>query len=204
MMTSKNNKLTLALVLAVGIAAPGSAFATNGYFAHGYSIKEKGLAGAGVALPQDSLAAATNPAGMVMVGQRGDLGASLFSPSRSYTSTGTTGQPDNVFCAPAGACPFEVGPQSIESEDDFFLIPNFGMNWMLDPNSSIGISVYGNGGMVTRYKGGTAQHNNGLGTAIRTDGMLQNYHITIMRKPYRMTVHFDSLFQKNVCRLCAL
>ena len=34
--------------------ASGSAFATNGYFAHGYGTKNKALAGAGAALPQDA------------------------------------------------------------------------------------------------------------------------------------------------------
>ena len=35
-----------------------NAAATNGYFAHGYGTKNKGLAGGGVALPQDSMIAA--------------------------------------------------------------------------------------------------------------------------------------------------
>jgi long-chain fatty acid transport protein len=39
-----------------------TAHASNGYFAHGYSIKNKGMAGAGVAVPLDSMAPATNPA----------------------------------------------------------------------------------------------------------------------------------------------
>jgi len=54
-----------------------TASATNGYFAHGYSIKNKALAGAGTALPTDSLTATTNPAGMAFVGNRVDLGLSF-------------------------------------------------------------------------------------------------------------------------------
>jgi long-chain fatty acid transport protein len=133
--------VVLALAVAAAVAAPG-AFATNGYFAHGYSIKEKGLAGTGVAMAQDSLAAATNPAGMVMVGNRMDAGASIFSPSpRSYTATPPTGP---GFAANGDG-------SKVESDNDFFLIPNFGRNWMLDANSSIGLSIYGNGGMNTEY-----------------------------------------------------
>jgi long-chain fatty acid transport protein len=142
-MSGMKRNLVLALAVAAAVAAP-SAFATNGYFAHGYSIKEKGLAGAGVALPQDSLAAATNPAGMVMVGNRMDLGASLFSPSpRSYTAS-----------SPAVGPPFFAANgdgSKVESDNDFFIIPNFGRNWMLDANRSVGVSVYGNGGMNTEY-----------------------------------------------------
>ena len=52
------NKIAALIAIA---AASGSAFATNGYFAHGYGMKAKGMAGVGNALPQDGLAAATNP-----------------------------------------------------------------------------------------------------------------------------------------------
>jgi len=159
------------MACAVGMILVTPAFATNGYFANGYGTKNKGLVGAGIALPQDSMIAATNPAGMVFVGERMDVGAGIFSPSpRSYTTTGTTGAPDGFFCG--AACPFELGPngQSIESENDYFIIPHFGYNWMLDADTSAGISVYGNGGMNTEYKDGTAQHNDGFGSLVTTPG----------------------------------
>ena len=50
----KFSKQLIACAVAAGLAAPMSAFATNGYFAHGYSAKNKGLAGSGSALPQDA------------------------------------------------------------------------------------------------------------------------------------------------------
>ena len=53
--------ICLVAVLTAVLFIAGSAYATNGYFAHGYSIKNKALAGAGAALPLDSLAASTNP-----------------------------------------------------------------------------------------------------------------------------------------------
>lgn len=150
----QKKKYGLALAIAAAIAAP-SAFATTGYFSHGYSMKEKGLAGTGVALPQDALAAANNPAGMVMVGNRIDVGAALFSPIREYDARG--GGPAGGGSSPFGSVPFvTIGPQSIESDAELFLIPSFGWNHMLDANSSVGISVYANGGMNTRYTGGTA------------------------------------------------
>ncbi len=64
-------------------------YATNGYFANGYSVESKALAGAGVALPQGSLDASLNPASMAFVGNRLDIGLSFFSPNRKYTITGT-------------------------------------------------------------------------------------------------------------------
>ncbi|MBW1768415.1 MAG: outer membrane protein transport protein [Deltaproteobacteria bacterium] len=162
-------KKILAIAITAAMCAPMAAMATNGYFGHGYGTKNKGLAGGGAALAQDSMIAATNPAGMVFVGNRLDVGVAIFSPNpRSYTTTGSAGVPDGAACGMN--CPFEIGPQSIDSEDDVFLIPHFGRNWMLDANSSIGISVYGNGGMNTEYKGGTAQHNDGVGNAVTTPG----------------------------------
>ncbi|HEC18409.1 MAG TPA: hypothetical protein ENI97_03615 [Gammaproteobacteria bacterium] len=138
-------KSLLAVTVSAALCTPIAAMATNGYFAHGYGTKNKGLAGAGVALPQDSMIAATNPAGMVFVGNRLDVGAAIFSPNpRSYTVTGN----------PSGAPgTFGLAPGKVESEDGVFLIPHFGRNWMLDANSSVGVTVYGNGGMNTEYKG---------------------------------------------------
>ena len=59
------------MVLAA-ILAPAAAMATNGYFQHAYGTDYKALAGAGVALPLGAIAAATNPAAMVIVGERFD------------------------------------------------------------------------------------------------------------------------------------
>ena len=50
--------------LAAGIALAGPVLATNGYFQIGYGAKSVGMAGAAVANAQDTLAAASNPAGM--------------------------------------------------------------------------------------------------------------------------------------------
>ena len=143
MLGMKRNVALVLVAAGAAVVAP-AAFATNGYFAHGYSIKEKGLAGAGVAMSQDSLAAATNPAGMVMVGNRMDLGASIFSPSpRNYTAS-----------SPAVGPPFFAANgngSEVKSDNDYFIVPHFGRNWMLDANRSVGVSVYGNGGMNTKW-----------------------------------------------------
>ncbi|MBI1425574.1 MAG: hypothetical protein GC149_19235 [Gammaproteobacteria bacterium] len=172
-MKNTTRRLASAAVLAA-LVAPTTSFATNGYFADGYGTKNKGMVGAGVALPQDAMAAATNPAGMVFVGERMDVGASIFSPSpRSYSATADTlGITDGTVCG--ANCPFTFGgnatAQSIESDNDYFLIPHFAYNWMLNSDSSAGITVYGNGGMNTEYAGGQAQHNNGAGVAVTTPG----------------------------------
>jgi len=132
----------LAVAVAAGLAMPMAANATNGYFSHGYGTKNKGLGGGGVALPQDAMIAATNPAGMVWVGERMDLGAAVFSPLREYTVNGIANDPPPAF---------ELQPGTVESDSNYFLIPHFAYNWMLDANSAAGLTVYGNGGMNTDY-----------------------------------------------------
>ena len=58
-------------------------------FSHGYGVKAQGMGGVGIALPQDALAAATNPAGMAWVGNRLDVGLNWFQPDRSAEITGS-------------------------------------------------------------------------------------------------------------------
>jgi long-chain fatty acid transport protein len=128
----------IAALLAIA-AASGSAFATNGYFSHGYGIKAKSMGGVGIALPQDSLAAASNPAGMAMVGDRMDFGLDLFAPIRTSTWTGTGG---GAYDRPLG---------DYKSGKNLFAIPEFGYNKMLGWDMAVGINVYGNGGMNTDY-----------------------------------------------------
>jgi hypothetical protein len=86
-------RLATGAIFTIGMLLSHTAHATNGYFAHGYGTKTKGMAGAGVALPQDAMAAATNPAGMAFVGERADVGLALFSPMREYKASGGINPP---------------------------------------------------------------------------------------------------------------
>ncbi len=134
-----NIRILIAAIAAAGFAS--SAFATNGYFSHGYGIKAKGMGGAATASSNDTFGGANNPASMVWVGDRVDLGADLFSPQRSASRAGT------------GMGGLLDG--SVKSEDEYFLVPEFGYNKMYQPNLSLGVSVYGNGGMNTDYPTGS-------------------------------------------------
>ena len=129
-----------ALGLTVGLVATASA--TNGYFGHGYSIKEKGMAGAGVAAPMDAMGVANNPAGLTEVGNRFDLGLSIFAPSREYNVNRG---------ALSGPPAFELAEGTVESDSDYFFIPNMAYSGQINENSAWGIAVYGNGGMNTDY-----------------------------------------------------
>ena len=144
--------------LSLGVALPAAA--TNGYFAHGYGAQSKAMAGVGVAMSLDGLTPATNPAGLVGVEDGLDVGISYFSPDRGYD---VSGGPSGA-CMSAQQCTFGVGPGSLRSSRDYFLIPNIGWVHRLDEQSVIGIAVYGNGGMNTRYVGGSATFGAPVGT----------------------------------------
>jgi long-chain fatty acid transport protein len=124
----------------------GSAFATNGYFSHGYGMKAKGMGGAATATHDDAFFGANNPAAAAFAGSRLDLGVDVFSPRRSASRTGLG--------------PFDM---SVESDSNYHLIPEIGYNRMVNNNLALGVSVYGNGGMNSDYAGG--QIDCGMGPA---------------------------------------
>ncbi len=137
-------RVALAAVTATAVAlAVTPAAATNGYYSHGFGTLSQGMAGAGVAMGQDSLATATNPAGMAFVGNRLDAGVELFSPRREYAVAG--GDPAQAS--------FFLLPGEHSSDNKAFFIPHFGVNFQLDERQTLGLSLYGNGGMNTEWGG---------------------------------------------------
>jgi long-chain fatty acid transport protein len=68
-------------VLGLTALAATAAHATDGYFDYGYGVNAKGIGGAGVAFPQDSLAPASNPAGTAFLDNRFDFGLTYFQPT---------------------------------------------------------------------------------------------------------------------------
>ena len=139
-------------VIAASIAASPVASATNGYFTHGYGTSHKGMAGAGVAISEDLMSAATNPAALnldYLNGKTGIIvGAELFSPDREYRIS----QPD--FYAPEG---FYLQSPGKESDNSVFLIPEFAIGKKLNEKWGAGLVVYANGGMNTEYAAPTTE-----------------------------------------------
>ena len=129
-------KLTKVFAFMALAGLAGSAYATNGYFSHGYGMKAKGMAGASTTNTEDAFFGANNPAAAAFVGNRIDLGVDLFSPIREATMENWGGSGMNV---------------SVESDDSYHLIPEFGYNRMVNNNLALGVTVYGNGGMNTHY-----------------------------------------------------
>jgi long-chain fatty acid transport protein len=138
----KTSRSLLRILPAAAACLAGPALATNGYFPHGYGMKAKGMGGASTALAEDSLGGATNPAAMVWAGDRMDVGLDMFMPKRDAERSG------------AGFAPING---KVESDKTSFFVPEFGYNRMLGSNLSLGVTVYGNGGMNTTYPQGPFQ-----------------------------------------------
>ncbi len=140
-------QLSLSLLLTAS-----AALATDGYFDHGYGVKAKGLGGAGVAFAQDSMAVATNPAGLVDVADSHQVGLTWFAPDRSVTVNGNT---------------FDG------NEDGSFYIPDFSYKTTLSSGAAFGLAIFGNGGMNTGYQTALFDVNPGVASSNTSMDMSQ-------------------------------
>lgn len=120
-----------------GLSTAQLALATNGYFSHGYGVQAQGNAGVGIALPQDALAIANNPAGISRLNDRLDIGATVFAPDRNAeivnNGAGANGKYDG-------------------NSKEYFVLPELGYIQHLAHDVTVGLALYGNGGMNTNYK----------------------------------------------------
>jgi len=135
-------------VAACTLMISGAAFATNGYFTHGLGVKNKAMAGAGTASATEAMSMTNNPAAAVMLGKSYEAGLSVFSPRRSYETT------ESQLNGQLGS--FTVGPDSIDSDNEYFPIPFIAGIWELGDDRAFGAAFYGRGGMNTEFEGGTA------------------------------------------------
>jgi long-chain fatty acid transport protein len=135
------NRMKLLRQLGVGIVALTAAFlavpeqghALNGQNDIGYGVKSKGMGGVGIALPHDSLAAASNPAGMVYVADRWDIGLGYVFQDASATFL-----------------PIEGATSTYTSKQGIWL-PELGVAYMFCPCQVVGVSIFVNGAISTRY-----------------------------------------------------
>lgn len=149
----KKNALRVTLI-AAGLLS-GTAWATDGYFPHGYGIKAKGMGGVSIAMTNNAFAGANNPAIASFAGNRAELGVELFMPKRSASRSG-------------------AGPMDgdIQSDSKAFLVPEFGYNTPISETVAVGVTVYGNGGMNTNYAGDNIQCQNGPANMLCGQGRL--------------------------------
>ncbi len=118
------------------LAGAAPAQATDGYFLSGVGAKAKGMGGVAVAMPQDALSIASNPASATALPNRVDVGVEIFIPDRGATISGN-GAGLNGSYSGNGANPF--------------VLPEFGYVRSLTDSIAIGLTINGNGGMNTQY-----------------------------------------------------
>ncbi len=136
-MSKPSLSLAVLASLLPSLSLATAAHATDGYFQNGLGAKAKGQAGAAIADPQDSLSIGANPAAATALGHRFDIGADVFVPDRSAAISGNGAGLDGRYSG-NGLNPF--------------LMPEFGYVRPLPGGVSLGVAVYGNGGMNTVYK----------------------------------------------------
>ena len=88
-MKKSSNRFTRYYLTPVcALLAASSAYATDGYFPHGYGMKALGMGGAAVTSTDNTFAGANNPAAAASAGDRADLGLNIFMPDRGASRTG--------------------------------------------------------------------------------------------------------------------
>lgn len=130
-----NSKRLLAMAVATAIAAPMSAFATNGMNMEGYGPIATGMGGASMAYDNGTAAMANNPAtiGLMPEGNRIDVAFGSLVPS--VTSENVNG--------------------NVSSDGGPYNMPAFG--WTKRAGKlGYGVGMFAQGGMGAEYKGGSA------------------------------------------------
>ncbi|NYH14068.1 OmpP1/FadL family transporter [Paraburkholderia bryophila] len=111
-------------ISALAILPTKYAHAVDGIGLSGSGVKSAGMAGTSIAFPQDSTAAADNPAGMGLVGSRTDFGIQLLEPLTD----------------------FDYGSDSNKLHTGkVYPVPNGGANWQITPRLTLGVSLFGVG-----------------------------------------------------------
>jgi long-chain fatty acid transport protein len=135
-------------LIIIGLSLSQALYATNGFFPHGIGTKNKSMAGAGMALPEDAISIVNNPAVAAFLENRMDIGLTAFMPNRNYTIL--FGGNNGWFNS------FSIGPQSLDSNKDLYLGPEIAQTRKLQNNSAFAWAFYMRNGMGASYRGGSA------------------------------------------------
>lgn len=120
----------LRLVLASMLVSGSATAAENGYLLPGYGVRANGMGGVGIALPQDSIAAAINPAGIGFVRDRLDVELAWNRLSRGASVSGS-------------AAPINRDYDGNGRSN--FVVPTMGYSYTVGPEMTLGVSIVGSG-----------------------------------------------------------
>jgi long-chain fatty acid transport protein len=126
---------SLFVAASLGFASP--ALATNGMRMIGFGPVQNSMGGASVATPLDAATVVSNPAGLLAVGHRLDVGGTYFSPTVKYDAT-------------------QVGPggsstAGLQSDFGASYIPTLGYAIPLSDQLATGVALCGAAGMGVDY-----------------------------------------------------
>ena len=136
--------------------ASSSAWATNGFLSHCTGANNCGMGGAGIALPQDASSAAINPALMGRVSDQVFVSPGWFAPDRYR----------DLSNAPGGAVN-AAAKNKEDSQVENFMEGAMGVNYNINDQLSLGLSIYGSGGMHTKYTEGRVEQNGAGDSTVR-------------------------------------
>ena len=142
MKTLKKSVLSLLALCCLGLSQQAEARSAN--FDIGYGTKARGMGGLAVALPQDSMVGAVNPAGYSWLCDRIDIGSQVLAPVRKYRLNSPI-----AFIPPSTIIPLAGSYE--RGRPQILLIPELGFSKQLDCNSTVGFAAYLSGGDTT-YK----------------------------------------------------
>jgi len=131
------------LAAALSLAIAPAVYATNGLAPPGVGQLHKAMGGAAVANPENTTSIATNPASVTAISDGYDVELELFKPNRTVTR--------KALPPSMGGIPSETYKGN---EKSIFFIPGGGYKRSINNKVSIGVAVYGNGGMNTEFKNG--------------------------------------------------
>ncbi|VAW81757.1 putative facilitator of salicylate uptake [hydrothermal vent metagenome] len=133
------SKRIIAAAIITGISIPATSYATNGFFLIGFGAKSRGMGGVGVAEGVDGLAAANNPATMIDVGTRFDIGGDIFFADMRVThSDGTLSETVIQEKSDFENTAFSYG-------GNIFLLPNMGGTYKFSDDITVGFAFIGAG-----------------------------------------------------------
>ena len=126
------------LCLACGVVLVDNSHAGGDYLALGYGPTARQMAGVTTAYGQDAYAGSSNLAKWLTAGNRIDIGSAFFLPYRRVECTGSNTAYD--FATISGR--------------DIFVIPEGAMSRQINEPLAWGVTLYGNDGLNTSYRGG--------------------------------------------------
>lgn len=116
----------------------------------GYGPRSKSMAGAGVALVENSIWANTNPGGQVFLGQKIGLGIEANMPSSSYQ---IIGEPTQFEPSMSSMWPLGLEEGKVHANQKVLIVPQISFNTKINKENSIGVSIYANPNKGRSYEG---------------------------------------------------